>query len=199
VVRYVCGMAEFDTQRLIDVLQGSLRQQLAHVEEWRALPVERLHQPPAPGRWSVMEVLEHMNLSSGHYHQRLHQLYTDTPHRLQYRATFRPGFWGDRFTQGMMPRPDKSIGWKMRTLPMFEPRPRHVEGWQALDRIAAMSRDMIDLLEKARQLGLEGARIGSTLGPLLRFKPGDAFRFPVAHQERHMLQIERTLAALDHA
>lgn len=192
-------MAEFDTQRLIDALQGSLRQQLAQVEELRALPLERLHQRPAPGRWSVMEVLEHMNLSSGHYHQRLHQLFTDTPHRLRYRATFRPGFWGDRLTQGMMPRPDKSIGWKMRTLPMFEPRPRHVEGWQALDRFAAMSRNMTDLLGKARQLGLEGARIVSTLGPLLRFKPGDAFRFPVAHQERHMLQIERTLAALDRA
>jgi hypothetical protein len=43
---------------------------------------------------------------------------------------------------------------------------------------------------------LDGAKVTSTLGPILRFKVGDAFRFPLAHQERHMLQIERTLAAL---
>jgi hypothetical protein len=40
---------------------------------------------------------------------------------------------------------------------------------------------------------LEGEKVTSTLGPILRFKVGDAFRFPIAHQQRHMLQIERVL------
>ncbi|MEO8734696.1 MAG: hypothetical protein ABI373_10230, partial [Flavobacteriales bacterium] len=52
------------------------------------------------------------------------------------------------------------------------------------------------LLEKALSQGLEGPRITSTLGPVLRFKIGDAFRFTIAHQERHFLQIERALKAV---
>ncbi|MEO5584289.1 MAG: hypothetical protein ABIQ75_02450, partial [Flavobacteriales bacterium] len=42
----------------------------------------------------------------------------------------------------------------------------------------------------------ESPRITSTLGPVLRFKIGDAFRFMIAHQERHFLQIERSLQAV---
>lgn len=34
-------------------------------------------------------------------------------------------------------------------------------------------------------------RVVSSLGPMIRFKADDAFRFSVAHQERHFLQIER--------
>ncbi len=34
-------------------------------------------------------------------------------------------------------------------------------------------------------------KVTSSLGPIIRFKAGDAFRFPVAHQQRHFLQIER--------
>ena len=34
-------------------------------------------------------------------------------------------------------------------------------------------------------------KVTSSLGPIIRFKVGDAFRFPVAHQQRHFLQIER--------
>ena len=48
-------------------------------------------------------------------------------------------------------------------------------------------------LERARTRGLEGEKVTSTLGPILRFKVGDAFRFPIAHHQRHMLQIERVL------
>ncbi|MBK9762684.1 MAG: hypothetical protein IPO87_04815 [Flavobacteriales bacterium] len=55
---------------------------------------------------------------------------------------------------------------------------------------------MLQLLNEAKEKGIEGEKITSTLGPILRFKAGDAFAFPIAHQERHWLQIERTLKEL---
>lgn len=189
-----------DTRTLIGELQSTLRQQLARMEELRALPLEQLQQPPVPGRWSVMETIAHMNLSSGHYHRHLQRLYANENNGLRFRTTFTPGFWGERLTRGMAPRPDRTIGWKMRTMAMFDParsgKPSLTEGWQALDSFCAMCHGMIALLERSRTRGLEGEKVTSTLGLLLRFKAGDAFRFPVAHQQRHMLQIERTLEAL---
>ncbi len=195
--RYVCAMPTFNTRTLIGELQTTLRQQLHRMEELRLFPLDQLQQCPAPDKWSVMGTIEHMNLSSGHYHRHLERLYADENNRLRFRSTFTPGFWGERMTRGMAPRPDQSIGWKMRTMSMFEPRTAGTEGWQAMDRFCAMCQGMIGLLERARTRGLEGERVVSTLGPLLRFKAGDAFRFPVAHQQRHMLQIERTLEALN--
>jgi hypothetical protein len=81
----------------------------------------------------------------------------------------------------------------MKTMAMFEPRNVSTTGMKALNEFEAICHSFIGLLERARTRGLEGEKVTSTLGPILRFKVGDAFRFPIAHQQRHMLQIERVL------
>ena len=186
-------MEATDTRSLIEALQTELRRQLERCAELRYMPIERLHQCPDPKRWSVMEVLQHMNLSSGHYLKRLQKLYADENNGLRFRTRFTSGRWGDFSTKAMDPKADGTIGWRMRTMGMFEPREVATTGWQALDAFEAMLRSFIGLLERARTRGLEGEKVTSTLGPILRFKVGDAFRFPIAHQTRHWLQIERTL------
>lgn len=187
-------MEAHNTRDLIAALQAELRQQLQRCAQLRELPLERLHQRPDPKRWSVMEVLQHMNLSSGHYHRHLERLYANENNGLRFRTTFTPGRWGDYSTTAMDPKTDGTINWRMKTMGMFEPRNVATTGWQALDDFEAMCHGFIGLLERARTRGLEGEKVTSTLGPILRFKAGDAFRFPIAHQRRHWLQIERALA-----
>jgi hypothetical protein len=81
----------------------------------------------------------------------------------------------------------------MKTLGMFEPRSARLVGQASLDRFLELLDRFEKVLLQARTRGWEGPRVTSTLGPVLRFKVCDALRFPIAHQERHMLQIERTL------
>ncbi|MCW5900608.1 MAG: DinB family protein [Flavobacteriales bacterium] len=182
-----------NTRDLIDALQNELRRQLEHCALLREMPLERLHLRPAPKRWSAMEVLRHMVISSGHYHARLERLYADENNGLRFRTNYLPGRWGDFSVKAMEPKPDGRIGWRMKTMGMFEPRHVATTGWLALDDFEALCRGSIGLLERARTRGLEGEKVTSTLGPVLQFKAGDAFRFPVAHQRRHWLQLERTL------
>lgn len=182
-----------DTRALIQELRNTLEQQVETCRTLRSLPLERLHRRPGPDRWSVMEVVEHMNLSSGHYYRRLQALYAKPAGSLRPSDTFLPGRWGQLAVQAMNPKADGTIGWRMRTLGMFEPRTTITEGWAAFGRFEAMLAGFQELLALADKRGLEGPRITSTLGPILRFKVGDAFRFPIAHQQRHMLQIERVL------
>jgi hypothetical protein len=190
-------MEALDTRDLIDSLQASLRLQLQQCAGLRALPLERLHRRPAPQRWSAMEVLRHMDLSSGHYYRRLQKLYADENNGLRFRSTYKPGRWGDFSTKAMDPKADGSIGWRMKTMALFEPRDVATTGWQALDDVEAMLHGFVGLLERARSRGLEGEKVTSTLGPILRFKAGDAFRFPIAHQTRHWLQVQRTLEEVE--
>lgn len=189
-------MEAIDTRTLIDSLQAELRRQLQRCEELRDMPLDTLHGRPAPERWSAMEVVQHMNLSSGHYYKRLQKLYADENNGLRFRTHYTPGRWGDFSTKAMDPKADGTIGWRMKTMAMFEPRNVSTSGFKALDEFDAMLHGFIGLLERARTRGLEGEKVTSTLGPILRFKAGDAFRFPIAHQTRHWLQIENTLQSI---
>ena len=182
------------THELINELRSTLDHQLARSEELRSYPIALLRTRPEPKRWSVMEVIEHMNLSSGVYYRGLRELYTDPASGLRLTPAFNPGRWGEMSTKAMRPGADGTISWKMRTMGMFEPRTKDTQGWTALDGFQSMLRGLIELLEIAKVRGLEGGKVTSSLGPILRFKAGDAFRFPIAHQERHMLQVDRTLA-----
>lgn len=189
-------MEAMDTRTLIDTRQAELRRQLVRCAQLRDLPLDVLHQRPDPRRWSVMEVVKHMDLSSGHYHSRLQKLYADENNGLRFRTQFTPGRWGDYSTKAMDPKADGSISWRMKTLALFEPRNVPISGYRALDEFEAMLNDFMGLLERARTRGLEGEKVTSTLGPILRFKAGDAFRFPIAHQTRHFRQIEQTLTVI---
>jgi hypothetical protein len=189
-------MKALATQALIDELQLRLKEQLKKLAEYRSMSAEVLTTRPSPERWSIVEICEHINLSSGHYFKLLRKIYNDPRSRLKLKESFTPGRFGEMSVKAMQPTDQGTINWKMKTLGMFEPRTAAGKGVRSMDELRSMLEGMIDLLEMARKRGLDGEKITSTLGPILRFKTGDAFRFPIAHQDRHFLQMERTLKAL---
>ena len=46
-------------------------------------------------------------------------------------------------------------------------------------------------LEKARQYDLNRIKISTALGPIVKLRMGDAFRFVIAHAQRHVVQLKR--------
>ncbi len=189
-------MRTLDTATLIDELHRKLKDQLHQLADFRSMGPAVLMQRPSPERWSIIEICEHINLSSGHYFKLLRKVYNDPKSRLRYRSTFTPGRFGEMSVNAMQPSQSGTINWKMKTMGMFEPRTAATKGLKSLDELRSMLEGMIELLHVARKRGIEGEKITSTLGPILRFRTGDAFRFPIAHQERHFLQMQRTLDAV---
>jgi hypothetical protein len=190
-------MKKLHTLTLIGELQAETQRQLRQLALLRDLDPEMLMTRPSATRWSIAEICEHINLSSGHYFKRLRKVYHDPESRLRFREYFEPGRIGEMSVKAMLPATDGKIGWKMRTLGMFEPVKTPVKKLGAMDELRSMLEGFHELLEVARARGLEGERITSTLGPLLRFRTGDAFRFPLVHQTRHFLQMERVLKELE--
>lgn len=183
-----------NAQDLIDELQATVRGQIARTSEIAALPAERLMQRPASNQWNVLEVFEHMNLSSGIYVRGLKKVFDAKAAELSPNSLFHPGLLGDYFTKGMLPKPDGGIRNRMKTLRMFDPPRNKGASLQSIDAFTAMCEEQLRLLERARRTDLNRMKVTSSLGPMIRFKAGDAFRFPIAHQVRHMLQIERLLS-----
>jgi len=183
-----------DSQLLIKELQAIVQDELRRMDELMEMLIRRLEQRPRPKAWSALEIVEHLNILSGHYVKRLSKAYGANGVYLT--ESFLPGRWGDKFTASMRPLPDGRIPGPMRTLWFFEPKAAQAKGMRSLQEFRALLEEEASLLDKARSQGMEGPRITSTLGPILRFKIGDAFRFMIAHQQRHFLQIDRALATV---
>lgn len=183
-----------NAQDLIDDLQRAVREQIARAKAIAAMPSYALLRRPSPDQWNVLEVFEHMNLSSGIYVRGLQRVFDEQASSLKANSVFTPGLLGDYFTKGMRPKPDGSISNRMKTFRKFDPPRVHGASAASITTFIAMCEQQLNLLERARSTDLDRMKVTSSLGPIVRFKAGDAFRFPIAHQERHMLQIERLLA-----
>ena len=167
-------MKALPTNDMIRELQVALRSLLCKLDELEKLPPGLLRRKPNSNGWSVLETVDHMCLSSGFYLQGLKKIYDKDVRSVKHSDQVLPGRLGSFFTEGMKPKKDGTINWKMKTMARFQPE-------QSVSTTLA------------EQHGMEGEKVVSTLGPLVKFRIVDAFRFPIAHQARQFLQIDRTL------
>ena len=170
-----------DTAKLIEELARTLRQQLVRATEVRRQSSEVLLHRPAPEHWNALEIFEHLCLSSGIYVRGLEDVLSQQAHRYPGNKEFKPGLLGNYFTTGMAPRPDGSISNRMKTLRMVDPARNNGASSESIDRFIDLCERFLRLLERAAGTDLNRMRVTSSLGPLIRFKAGDAFRFPIAH------------------
>jgi hypothetical protein len=182
-----------DSLALIAELERTLNQQIARSKVIRALPADHLVHRPAPEQWNAVEIFEHMNLSSGIYVLGLEEAFRKKAADHAFNPVFKPGWLGQYSVRSMTPRADGSIPMRMKTLGRFEPRKLQGASSASIDRYIDLCERLMVLLGTAKRTDLNAMRISSSLGPIIRFKAGDAFRFPIAHQVRHFLQLERTL------
>lgn len=191
-----CAMVVKD---MIDELRTAVCAQCDRTLAVQQLPSERLLYRPAPDAWNVLEVFEHLNLSSGIYVRGLEEVFANKAKHLKANPMFSPGLMGNWFTNGLRPSANGRIRWKMRTIKMFDPALQRGATLQDIEDFVALCNRLLVLLDQARMTDLNRLKVTSSLGPLIRFKAGDALRFPIAHQARHFIQIETILAHTERA
>ncbi|MEO5584281.1 MAG: hypothetical protein ABIQ75_02410, partial [Flavobacteriales bacterium] len=136
-----------DTRTLIEGLQATVREQQRRIEELGRLPLGDLEQRPGPKSWSALEVVEHLNILSGHYVRRLRRAYSGT--KVTNSGTFIPGQWGEKLTIAMRPLEYGTIPGPMRTLWFFEPKAAKAKGKQSLLDFQALLDEQAHLLDEA--------------------------------------------------
>ena len=142
-----------------------------------------------------MECIQHINIANKHYHDQIEAKLRDqktTP-----KETYSGGALGNYFTKMMKPKEDKIIPNKMKTIGKFYPIiSLQTESHNAvIDAFLKDEKRLLGLLDNARSANLAKIKIKSALGGWLMFKLGDAFRFMIAHSERHVLQALNVLEA----
>ncbi len=178
---------------LIDSLMSDVRRIILQAEKLRQLPHADLLKQPHPSRWSVAQVIEHLNFYSKFYlkaiDDKLHTAKETT------RQEYAPGWFGEYFTKMMRPKDENTVKNKMKAMKSALPAV-NIDVENALDTFLEDQHALIDLLHRSRRFDLGGIRVPTSLTSLVALKLGDTFRFFIAHEQRHFVQIKNTLGDL---
>ena len=177
-----------ETQNLIPRLQENVQRIIETVEtELLPLGEHELNRKPAPEKWSVLECFEHLNRYNRFYNPELERA---IEHKGK-AAAFRPGWLGNYFVQSVIPENEKPI----KTMGYLNPTGSRLSV-SVLEEFLGHQRHLLELLTKAKGANLNRRAVRVEVFRLLRIKTGDAFRFIVTHQQRHLQQALRAVRVI---
>jgi hypothetical protein len=183
-------MKKIQASSYLERLQTDTRQILLRLAYLQQLPANRLIQQPGAGRWSVAQVIEHLNTYGRYYLPKLQQAISNSDSKPA--DWFVPGWLGGYFTKSMLPKPDGTVANKMKTFKHHDPA-LDIDVARALHEFEQQEVLLLQLLDKAREVNINRVRIPVSIAPFIKLKMGDVFGFIIAHHQRHFVQIENTL------
>lgn len=181
---------KYQSLALLEDLQSDVRSILLQAQQLKKYSDTELRRVPSPGKWSVAQVLEHLNIYARYYTEVIEQaLHLN---QLGPVKEFKSGWLGNYFTNMMKPRTDQSIPNKMKTPKMARPA-EQPDAQEQLEAFISSQHQLINLLQIAKGANLNAIRIPISLTKLIKLKLGDTFRFFIAHEQRHFVQIDTIL------
>lgn len=182
-------MPTFKSLEVLENLQADVRGLIAIATLLRQEDPADLLDQPAPGSWSVIQVLEHLNTYSDYYIPGIRAtLLSGKPAK----EHFKPGWLGGFFTKMMRPTAEGVIKNKMKTPAAHRPS-THGDAKPVIDKFIHQQHEWLALLDTAKTKDIGALRIPITISKLIRLKVGDTFRFNIAHEQRHFIQLGKAL------
>lgn len=181
-------MRVYNSTELLETLRNDVEQLLSRVEDIKKMSDTSLNEQPSPGKWSIAQVLEHLNSYNRYY---LPEIKQSLSKKTNFKPVFKPGLFGNYFTNMMAPK-DRKVTNKMKAPKDHTP----AEKLDAQKVIAAFidgQQRLLQLLKMAEKADIGKLKVPISISRFIKLKLGDTFRFLIAHQQRHFLQIENIL------
>ena len=177
---------------MLEQLQADTRQLILNANYLKSTAPGLLLQVPAPGKWSAIQVLEHLNSYGDYYLLAIKRSLTKDKPAIDF---FKPGWLGNYFTKLMKPEENGTIAHKMQSPKDHRPS-NHPDSLPILNTFLEQQHYLVDLLESAKSKNIGSIRTPISISRFIKLKVGDTFRFLIAHEQRHFVQIENVLTAL---
>ena len=179
------------TTDFLDTLAADLRQvqEITH-RRFRPLTDEQLNRGPGPGKWSVGQCLEHLNIVGGLYLPVMSRKIKAARDKGSRPAeTVKHGYFGQKMTEAMrVPSSQKAMKSPQQYAPSGSRLPRTV-----VEVFSRQLDELSSLVEQAREVNANAVRIPNPIIPLLLPRLTDALELVVEHIKRHIAQAERVL------
>lgn len=155
------------------------------------LSAAQLAWSPAPGRWSLADVMAHLNIAGRIYLDAIaHVLAGARARGLEDRGDYRPTLTGRMMAWALGPGQQRI---RMKAPSIFRPAEgtRAIDGPRELATWRALHVEMEERIREAAGLDLRRARFVSPAARLVRMNVGDAIAVLLVHEQRHLLQMRR--------
>ncbi|UZR94335.1 DinB family protein [Chondrinema litorale] len=193
-------MPRFNSKTLISELEKEVNSIISQFDtKFSDVDSEILNIKPAKGKWSALECIEHLNMVGRYYLPQIEkELDKQESKSTAVNPEFKSGFMGNYMYNAMKPHSDGSIHMKVKTFSSVNPSSKYdssdLNAQKVLASFIKQKRQLLELLENSRGVDLNKVKITSLVGPILRLKLGDVFRFLIAHEHRHLIQAENAIA-----
>ncbi|TAI47686.1 DinB family protein [Flagellimonas allohymeniacidonis] len=167
---------------------------LNRVQSLRELDIAHLTTAPRPKSWSVVEVLEHLNMAYRIYLPKIDDTLSQSPDLNKESEGFKARGWQKFVIEGQRPKNGKRK-WKMKTLKRFTPIFDSADLTQEkMDSVFGQFLELHHHLKQSilasRTKDVSKVTFSSAVGSIVRFYLPEAFEFLLCHMERHMVQID---------
>lgn len=186
-------MAKFKSEDLLNELATDVQRIKESAEYFQTVDKNKMVYCPEKGKWSIVQVLEHVNAFNRHYLPEIEKQLTVITYN--HTSWFNSGFFGERMVKSQKPTNVFEIKNKMRTTKNYS-FPNSLNVGSVLNEFLQHQDKLLQLLELAKQKDLNQLRFPLTFTKMIRLKLGDILRFLVAHEQRHMIQARNTLKAV---
>ena len=174
---------------LLNRLESDLKKLLELVRsQFALLPAEALQVRPAPGRWNALECFAHLNAHFDYFLPRIELAIHKAKARSWAPAGERRQNWlGRTAIRAVDPL---NMGKNRRKSP-GRIHPKHLQIRPSEVKAFLINLEMLlRLLQQAREVDLNKARIAHFRWPHLNFLLGDLLEYIVLHAQRHTLQAQ---------
>lgn len=175
------------SEKLIQSLLEQTRQSINEAERLKNFDLSVLSWREQENAWTVLECLEHLNLYGDFYLPQMAEKIKSSPRVSD--PEFKSGWLGNYFAQSMLPKENLN---KMKTFKNKNPLHYSLDK-SVIDRFIHQQMQLLDLLNRSRNVSLNRVKIKTSISALIRLKLGDTFQFYNNHIIRHFKQIERVL------
>lgn len=174
-----------NSNKLIEELIDATKNIIQHAEKLKIEDISTLTWKENSESWCKLECLKHLNLYGEFYLPQIEEKINQS--NSSFEIEFKSGILGNYFANSMLPKGKLN---KMKTFKSKNPLNSDL-GKVVIDEFIEQQNKLLFLLNKSRKISLNNIKIETTLSKWLKFKLGDAFRFIINHNIRHMKQIER--------
>ncbi|WP_295772574.1 DinB family protein [uncultured Mucilaginibacter sp.] len=188
-------MSQFNSLQFLNALKADLQMVTNAISN--LTPDEKiLNTAPAPGKWSIAQVLEHLNFYHNFYLPEIEKAFSK--HKRVHNndnLKFTSGRIGGYLTEIMQPDAAGKVSNKTKAFKDYIPAP-HLDAENVLSSFLQNQIKLAAIIEQAQHYDLNTLRVPMSITRLIRLKLGDLLRVLVVHQQRHLVQINDAIEML---
>lgn len=167
-------------------------------EKYSKLTDAQLYQKPSAEKWSIAECLIHLIKADEIYLKQFEKQITEKPNA---DLNFKPGWLGNYFANMIVPKQGK-LQSTMKSLKVMDPQvnieqisKEFKNGEEVLTKFITQQKTLNQFMQTGINTDLGSIKIQTAI-PLVKINLGDAFRFIVGHNERHIWQAEKVFEGI---